>query len=104
MKKFKKSSSSCHVNEIKGIIFGGISSRFWMLRKHINSLIDVKQLKNFPFFAWNCITLQLRDREVDLIIKNEESMKNFLTYLVYKIKTVDGNRGSAISVIEALSI
>jgi hypothetical protein len=47
--KFKKSSCSCHVDEIQGIIFGGISSRFWMLRKHINSLIDVSLLKNFPF-------------------------------------------------------
>ena len=30
-------------------------------------------------------------------------MKMFLTYLVYKIKTVDGNSGSAVPVIEALN-
>jgi hypothetical protein len=83
--RFKKSSSSCHVSEIRGIIFGGISSRFWLLRKHINSLTDIKKLRNFPFFAWNCITLQLKDREVDLVIKKENEMKMFLTYLIYKI-------------------
>ena len=29
------SSASCKVSEIKGFIYGGFSSRFWMLRKHI---------------------------------------------------------------------
>ena len=38
--KFKvdHSSASCKFSEIQSIIFGGMSSRFWMLRKHINSL------------------------------------------------------------------
>jgi hypothetical protein len=31
-------SKSYYMSEIEGIIFGGMSSRFWMLRKHINSL------------------------------------------------------------------
>ena len=31
-----KSFGSCKVDDIHGIIFGGLSSRFWMLRKHIN--------------------------------------------------------------------
>jgi hypothetical protein len=30
--------SSCYINEITNFVFGGINSRFWMLRKHINSL------------------------------------------------------------------
>lgn len=33
-----KSSGSCYVSEINGIIFGGVNSRFWMLRKHFNSM------------------------------------------------------------------
>jgi len=36
--KNDKSSASCYLNDILGIIFGGVSSRFWMLRKHFNSL------------------------------------------------------------------
>ena len=66
------------------------------MRKHINSLTDPKDL---PFFSWNCITLQLKSRDVDLVIKSEEHMFNFLTYLVYKIKTVDGNKNSAVPII-----
>ena len=52
----KQSHASCKVSDIEGIIFGGISSRFWLLRKHINSL-DSESLKNIPFYSWNCITL-----------------------------------------------
>ena len=33
-----KSSTSCYLDDIIGIIFGGLSSRFWMLRKHFISL------------------------------------------------------------------
>ena len=33
-----KSSTSCDVSDIRGIMFGGTSSRFWMLRKHFNML------------------------------------------------------------------
>lgn len=33
-----KSSGSCRIEDIQGIIFGGLSSRFWMLRKHINNM------------------------------------------------------------------
>lgn len=50
------SSASCLVSDIQAIIFGGQSSRFWMLRKHINSMSS-KQLRNLPFHSWNCITL-----------------------------------------------
>ena len=41
--KRQKSKASCAVKEIKAFIFGGGSSRFWVLRKHINSL-DHKHL------------------------------------------------------------
>ena len=34
----KKSSASTYISNIQNIIFGGINSRFWMLRKHFNSM------------------------------------------------------------------
>ena len=34
----KKSSASCRLDEIEGFLYGGLSSRFWMLRKHMISL------------------------------------------------------------------
>ena len=100
--KLDKSAGSCKVNNILGIIYGGISSRFWLLRKHINSL-DWKQLKDLPFHSWDCITLQLSHRDVDLVITNEQHMSTFIKFLVYRMKTLDGNRGSAIRALEAMN-
>ena len=37
MYEYSKSSASCYLSQINNIIFGPMSSRFWMLRKHINS-------------------------------------------------------------------
>lgn len=31
-----RSKASCKLSDIRGFIYGGFSSRFWMLRKHIN--------------------------------------------------------------------
>ena len=36
-----KSNSSCKISEIQSIVFGGFSSRFWLLRKYMNA-IDTK--------------------------------------------------------------
>lgn len=65
------SSASCKVSEIQSFIYGGSSSRFWVLRKHINSL-SRGDLKKIPFYSWNCITLKLKRREVDLVIKDDK--------------------------------
>ena len=83
----KESSASCDISQIKSIIYGGISSRFWMLRKHINSL---KEGEEPPFYAWECLTLQLDTRDVDLVIKDEKSMTDFLRFLSYSIRSIDG--------------
>jgi len=100
--KNKQSSASCHVDNIYGLIFGGLSSRFWMLRKHINSL-DSDSIKKLPFYCWNCITLVMKHRYVDLVIKNEDDMNILLKFLIYTLKTADGNRNSAPPIIEALN-
>ena len=48
---FSKSESSFKIDDITGIIFGGVSSRFWMYRKHFLS-IDSDSKAVMPFFAW----------------------------------------------------
>ena len=54
----KKSSASCKISEIQQIIFGGLSSRFWMLRKHLNAMLKKDHITNkVPFYSWQCITL-----------------------------------------------
>jgi hypothetical protein len=38
--KYKKSESNatCRIDEIEGFLYGASSSRFWMMRKHVNSI------------------------------------------------------------------
>lgn len=97
-----QSSATCSVSDIQGFIFGGFSSRFWMLRKHIIQL-DYKNMNQVPFYCWNCITLELPNRQIDLVIRDQEDMNKLLKFLIFRLKTVDGQRGSALGVLEALN-
>ena len=72
-----------------------MSSRFWVLRKHIISSTK-KELQNAPFYSWDCITLQMSNRDVDLVIRDEEDMNKFLKFLIYNLKTLDGSKDSAL--------
>jgi len=92
-----------HESDIEGIVYGGTSSRFWLFRKHINCIESVSELQKVPFYAWDCITLILNHREVDLVIRNEAEMKILLTFLIYRMKTLDGNKNSAVPILEALN-
>ena len=69
LQKLRHSSASCYIDEIESFVFGGSTSRFWMLRKHI--LTDFENHKKMPFFSWECITLQLKGRDINLVFKNE---------------------------------
>ena len=104
MIKFKvvKSKASFNIKDIKGFIYGGLSSRFWMLRKHTNFL-DKAACSNLPFYAWQCITVITKSREIDLVIQNEEHLFLFLRYLIWQLETVDGIKKSARPIMEALN-
>lgn len=95
------SSSSCRVEDIQAIIYGGQSSRFWMLRKHINTLPRAL-MESLPIFSWNCITLQLGHRDVDLVIRKDEDMKRLLRFLIWRMRTLDGQKGTAEPLVNAL--
>ncbi len=96
-----KSSASCYIKDITGIIYGGQSSRFWMMRKYINSQ-PKSQHKKLPFYSWDCITIQQKYRDIDLVIEDEKQMKMLIKFLVYSLETKDGNRGSAAPIINYL--
>jgi len=50
---YEQSSSCMKLKDIKGIIYGGLSSRFWMLRKHmISNSVKKTLIGNAPFYAW----------------------------------------------------
>ena len=100
--KYEKSNASCRLDEITGFVFGGMTARFWMLRKHIN-LLDYRNAKlHAPFYCWECLTLQMGNVEVNLVIKNEYHMQNMLKFLISKLKTIDGTRDTALSVEKIL--
>ena len=97
----KMSSASCYVSEIKDLIYGGMSSRFWMLRKHFISM-SVSEIAEIPFYSWQCITLVLEHRDVDLIISDEDDMLLLLKFLIHNLYTIDGCRDSARQLLNAL--
>ena len=81
----EKSSASCHIDDIVGFIYGAQSSRFWMLRKYLISMSYQDEIKFDILKSWNCITLQLKNRDVDLVIQDEKDMKILLKYLVISL-------------------
>ena len=100
--KITKSASSFHLSNVKGFTLGPFTSRFWVLRKHINSLTMFNLRNKAPFLAWNCITLHQKGclSDVYLVIKNEEVMTKFLLFLIHQLETIDGNRGTSINLIK----
>jgi hypothetical protein len=83
------SNSSCFIKDITSFVFGGFSSRFWILRKHINSM-PANEQKHLPFYSWHCITIKTINRDIDLVIKDDEQMRILIKFLVYSIDTLDG--------------
>ena len=91
--EWKLSQCSFKINEIEGFIFGGFSSRFWSFRKQMNLIdmtIDTEETrKQIPFYPWECITIQCKCRDLDLVIKNQKDMQNLLKFLYYKRNLID---------------
>ena len=52
--------------------------------------MDKKKISNLTFFSWNCITLQLKKRELNLVIKSDSDMKMFIKFLVYTLNSLNG--------------
>ncbi len=50
--------------------------------------------KDIPFYSWECLTLILKNRDIDLVIKDESKMKIFIMFLIIKTNTFNGNRNS----------
>ena len=89
-----KSSGSTGVADINGFIFGGVNSRFWLLRKHFNSMNKI-ELQNAAFHSWECLSLQMANRDVDVVIKDLYQMNMLLKFLIHSLRTIDGYRGTA---------
>ena len=57
---------------------------------------------NLPFYAWECISLCLENREVDLVIKDVKDMDLILKFLIYHMKTYDNHKDSASKIIDVM--
>ena len=92
--KERKSHASCLIKDIKGFVYGGFNSRFWMVRKY-SILKNRKELHKLPFYNWECISIELNHRSIDIVIQNQELMDKFIKFLIYTLKTRDGVVGSS---------
>jgi hypothetical protein len=50
---------------------------------------------SFPFFSWQCLTLEFSTRTVDLVIRDDKQMDILIRFLIQALDTVDGRRGTA---------
>ena len=68
--KLEKPEIVLDLDDITGFVYGGQSTRFWMMRSDINTLIrDLNcsedddsnhsdcDILNIPFFAWQCLSI-----------------------------------------------
>ena len=97
----KKSNASCKIKDITGFLFGGFNSRFWAMRKHINTLSKRELQHNLPFFCWDCIAIETKARTIDLVIPDQEQMNDLLKFLIYELRTSDGDTGSSEGILRA---
>ena len=44
----------------------------------------------------------MSNRDIDLVIRNEEDMEKVIKFLIYNLKTVDGTKDSAVKLIEKM--
>jgi hypothetical protein len=61
--------------------------------------MDVKYFSDptkIPFYSWECLSLQLKCRDVDLVIRDQDNMDKLLKLLIYQMDTVDGDRNSSL--------
>ena len=102
---WKKSNGSFNISNVQGITFGGIDTRYWLFRKHMNHISSKNYRVNkndIPFYAWECLTIMLNNRNVHLVIRKESQMMMFIKFLVYRINSIDGMRDSGLVMEEAL--
>lgn len=55
----------------------------------------MKEPEKAPYFAWQCLTIELKHRVIDLVFPDEQGMKDVLKILVWELETIDGKRGTA---------
>ena len=42
----------------------------------------------------------MSNRDLDLVVRNDEDMERILKFLIFNLKTIDGTRGSALKLLD----
>jgi hypothetical protein len=101
----KKSTTTIMFKDIRSFKYGPNSSTFWITRKHINQLPIGNIINNhMPYYAWQCLTIEMKDRDVDLVISNEKDMIAIISLLIWKTHTVNGVAGTSLEVTNLMSL
>lgn len=80
-------------------MFGAFSTRFQMFKNSINEIIaqqdEPKKIDELmPFYAWECLTIQFKRRDLDIVIKDELQMEILLKFLIMETNSFDSNKDS----------
>lgn len=71
------------------------------MRIHFN-FQDEDIIDKLPFKSWQCITLSLKNRDVDIVIPCEKDQNLLVKFLLFKMKTADGIKNSGIEPVEKI--
>jgi hypothetical protein len=70
----------------------------------MNSINPLKYASSeVAFYAWECLTLQLKHRDLNLVIKDEKDMERLLKFLIYQLNTIDGKKDSSLGLQQKLA-
>lgn len=59
-------------------------------------------VESMPLFAWQCLSISLKHRDIDISFKSQREQNNFVKFMLYKLNTVDGRRDNDKGVIQVL--
>ena len=62
---------------------------------------DEDKKSMYPFFNWQCLTIEITGRTIDLVIKDDNEMNLVIKFLVQALNTSDGRKGTAQFYIDA---
>ena len=57
-----------------------------------------------PFYAWECLQIELPHRNIDLMVPNENDMLTLLSLLIWKTETINGIAGTAVPLTKLMNM
>ena len=58
---------------------------------------------HMPLYAWQCLTIELPTRNIDLVIFKEEDMIRIISLLIWKTNTINGVAGTSVELTDMMN-